>query len=132
MNKKQKLIVLIPALWACLFDTAITILHQPENYWKGDLTLANEGNPIGAFFMKYHTSGIFIISFLWIILVAALGYYLPRKISRVLLLFTLIAHSYGASTWLSNRYGFWYVIIFILFNSFLFYVAEDRLSKQPV
>jgi len=123
---------LIPALWACLFDIVITILHQPTEYWSGDLNQANEGNPFGAFFMKTHISGIFTISAVWIILVIALGYFLPRRTARVFLLFTLIAHSFGASTWLSGRYSFWFAMLFILFNSILFYMVEDTYKKFNV
>jgi uncharacterized sodium:solute symporter family permease YidK len=130
MNKRDRLILMIPAFWTSLFDITITITHQTNEYWKGDLSKANEGNPIGAFFMAKHISGIFIISIIWLILIAILGYYLPRKISRVFLLFTLIAHSYGASTWLSNNYGFWYALSLILFNSILFYVVGDLVIHE--
>lgn len=130
MNKKDKLILIIPAFWASLFDTVITIIHQPRQYWSGDLSVANEGNPIGAFFMRNHVSGIFFISIFWLALIVVLGYYLPRKISRVFLLFTLIAHSFGASTWLSIHYGFWSVILFILINSILFYIAVDIVNQS--
>lgn len=130
MTRKQKLLALIPAYWAACFDIVITILHQPQAYWDGNLTMGNEGNPVGSFFMKNHSAGIFIISGAWLILVGALGYYLPRRVGRVFLLFTLIAHSFGASTWLSNYYGFWYSMTFILFNSILFYVLDDRVQKS--
>ena len=130
MNRKQKFIALIPALWACIFDITITITHQPQSYWQGDLTQANEGNPFGAFFMQHHISGIFTISALWLVIVIMMGYFLPRRIGRIFLLFTLIAHSFGASTWFSGGYGFWYAIGFILFNSILFYVVEDTITKK--
>ncbi len=130
MNRRQKLILIIPALWACLFDITITIVHQPAAYWKGDLNQANEANPFGSLFMKNHVSGIFTISALWIILVMVLGYFLPRRAARVFLLFTLIAHSFGASTWLSGRYSFWYAMVFILFNCILFYRVEDSINKK--
>jgi hypothetical protein len=62
MKRKDKLFFLVPALWTSLFDVAITIIHQPKEYWNGDLTKANEGNPIGALFMGIHIAGLFIIS----------------------------------------------------------------------
>jgi hypothetical protein len=134
MTQKNKLLFLIPALWTSLFDIAITITHQPKEYWNGDLTKANEGNPIGALFMENHIAGLFFISGLWIIIIALLGYFLPRQISKVFLLFCLIAHSFGASTWLSSRYGFWYALTFILFNSILYCIVDnlaDKEERQP-
>ncbi len=85
---------------------------------------------MGDFMMKNHISGIFIISLLWILIIGLLGYYLPRKISRVFLLFVLIVHSWGASTWISWKYGFWFVIIFTLFNAILFYIIEDKVNYK--
>ena len=130
MTRKNKLLYLVPALWTSLFDTAITIIHQPKEYWNGDLTKANEGNPIGALFMENHVGGLFIISVFWIFAIGLLGYFLPRQISKVFLLFCVIAHSFGASTWLSSRYGFWYAITFILFNSILYCMVDYLVDKQ--
>ena len=129
MNKQKKLLALIPALWASIFDTVLTITGQSADYWNGNLNMANEGNPIGNFMMKNHISGIFVVCAVWILLVGILGYYLPRKIARVFLLFALMAHTWGASTWLVTRFGFWLVLVFILFNSLLFYLVEDRISN---
>lgn len=129
MNKRKKLLALIPALWASLFDTIITITHQSKGYWNGNLNMANEGNPIGKFMMKNHVSGIFIVCGIWMVLIGVLGYYLPRRISWIFLLFVLIAHSWGASSWLSMKYGFWFVILFILFNAILFYKIDDIINS---
>jgi hypothetical protein len=130
MNKREKILALIPALWASLFDTVITITHQPKEYWNGNLNLANEANDIGNFMMKQHVSGIFIVCGVWLILIGILGYYIPKKYSRIFLLFVLIAHSFGASTWLSYNYGFWTSIVFILINAILFYKVEDLINKK--
>ena len=129
MNKRTKLLALIPVLWTSLFDIIITIIHQPKEYWNGNLNTGNEANPIGAFMMKTHVFGIFFISILWFILIGALGYYLPRKISRIFLLFVFLAHTVGASSWITPNYGFWFTIIFILFNSILYYKIEDTINK---
>jgi len=130
MTRKNKLLSLIPALWTSIFDITITVVNQSKEYWKGDLTKANEGNPIGAFFMKNHLAGLFIISGLWIIAIGLLGYFLPRQTRKIFLLFCVIAHSFGASTWLSSRHGFWYAIIFILFNSILYNVVDNMVAKE--
>lgn len=132
MTKKNKLLSLVPALWASIFDISITVIHQSKEYWNGDLTKANEANPIGAFFMKNHIAGLFVISGFWVIAIGLLGYFLPRQIRKVFLLFCLMAHSFGASTWLSSRHGFWYVITFILFNSILYCALENIVNKKKL
>ena len=130
MNKQEKLLALLPALWASLFDSIITIVHQPKEYWNGNLDIANEANTIGNFMMKQHVSGIFIVCGLWLLTIGILGYYSPKKYSRIFLLFVLIAHSYGGASWLSQEFGFWSAIVFIAFNSVLFYIVEDRINNR--
>ena len=129
MNRKQKLLLLLPALWASLFDIVITIVYQPREYWEGNLQVANEGNPIGKFMMTNHVSGIFLISIFWLVLVGLLGYYLSRIMSRIFLVFVVIVHSWAASTWIGPRYGFWSVLILMIFNSILF-CAIDEIVKE--
>ena len=129
MNK-NKLLLVIPAFWASLFDIIITIIYQPNDYWNGNLKIANEGNPIGGLLMEIHISGIFVVSILWLILIIILGYYLPKKISQIFLLFVLIANSWGASSWIYMHHGFWYVMIFMLFNSILFYKIENIVNRK--
>ena len=121
----SKLILLIPAYWTCIFDIIITIINQSDEYWKGNLSKANEGNPIGAFMMANHTSGIFIVCALWLILIGIIGFKLSNRKLKIFALFVLIAHSFGASSWLSNYYGFWYAIIFIFINSIMFIEIEN-------
>ncbi|GAB3889202.1 hypothetical protein [Spirosoma agri] len=124
-NKNRTLFSLIPAYWAALFDIIITVTHQHPDYWQGNLKKANEGNPIGAYMMANHVSGIFVISFIWLVIIGLAGYFLPERYARIFLLFVLIAHSYGASTWISLHYGFWWVIVFIAINSILYRVVEE-------
>ena len=131
MNK-TKLIALIPALWTSSFDIILTIIHQSKEYWSGKLNTVNEVNPIGNFAMRNSIYGIFIISIFWLVLISILGYKLPRKYSRIFLLFVFIAHNYGASTWLIGHYGFWAFLAFTVFNSLLFYKVDDITSKQKM
>lgn len=127
--KQAKLYPLIPAFCASIIDIAVTIVHQAPAYWAGNLSQANEGNPIGNMMMKNHVSGIFVISGIWLVLIGLVGYNLPRKWSRIFLLFAVIAHSYGASTWISPRYGFWWAMALIAFNTIV-YILFDESNKS--
>ncbi len=125
-----KWVNLTPALLAAIIDIAVTVIHQPKAYWNGDLTKANEANPFGASLMANHVSGIFVISGIWIVIITIMGYYLPIRYSRYFLLFAVIAHSFGASTWISNKYGFWLAMALILLNTITYITATDFLMKQ--
>ncbi len=129
-KKPYKFLILIPALWACFLDELFTIVYQPASYWSGNLDLANEANPIGAFVMRNYVSGIFIISVLWLIIIAFVGYYLPRKWSKIFALFILLIHSREASSLLMSRYGFWSAIILFAVNSIFFVLMEELHTKK--
>jgi hypothetical protein len=128
--KKNRVLKLIPAYFASIIDITITIANQAPEYWKGDLSKANEGNPIGGTLMKMDVSGIFIISGLWLLIIGPLGYHLPNKLSSIFLLFVLVAHSFGAATWVSPRYGFWITMLLILVNSIIYILVNDYTEKQ--
>ncbi|MBV6646383.1 MAG: hypothetical protein KI790_13090 [Cyclobacteriaceae bacterium] len=130
MDRLSKWINLAPTLIASLIDITVTIVHQPKAYWEGNLNKANEGNPIGAILMSSHVSGLFIISAIEVVLIMLLGYYLPRKISRYLLLFVLIAHSCAATTWIAKRYGYWSVMALALCNTLTYLIANNIIEKR--
>ena len=131
-DKNRSWLSLVPAYWAALFDIVITATHQNPDYWRGNLKKANEGNPIGAYVMSHHVFGFFVISLIWLVIIGLVVCFVPYKFSRVFLLFVVIVNSWGASTWLSQFYGFWYVIVFTLFNAVLFYTIEDLVSSKSV
>lgn len=82
--------------------------------------------------MAHHVSGIFVICFIWLVIIGLVSRWLPDKYAKVFLLFVLIVHSWGASTWLSQFYGFWSVIVFMLFNAILFHRVEDFRQSRVV
>lgn len=127
--KKRKfnnvLLIFIPALWACLVDLLLTVKMQPTEYWSGNLLMVREGNPLIKYFMINSTSGIFIFVSAWILTFLTIGYFLPNKLLRVISLFVLVAHTYGAASWLTEFCSFWTVISYLLLNSVMFIAFTD-------
>ena len=117
--------MLIPAFWTCMFDFLITVFHQPSEYWNGNLEMFNEDNPIVANLMRNHISGIFIFTTVWLTLIGLIGCLLPPKLLRIFSLFVVIAHSWGASSWIAYYYSFWLVLVFVLLNSTIFIFVQD-------
>lgn len=124
------LLIFIPGFWACLIDLLLTINGQPLAYWQGNLQMVREGNPLIEFLMKNSLSGIFIFVIFWLLAIVLIGYYLHSKLLRVLALFVLIVHTYGASSWLIESYSFWTVITYALLNSVMFIAIEDIYSLK--
>lgn len=128
----HKFIMLIPAFWAALFDMTITVIYQPNEYWNGNLNIANEANPIGAFAMKYHVLGFFAISLAWLFLIGLIGSLLPKKGLVFFTLFVLLCHTWGGSSWIMNHFGFWFVMFYIFLNSFLFLYAQETYNSKSI
>ena len=76
--------------------------------------------------MEKHVDGLFIVSGIWWLIISFAGYFLPKRFSKIFLLFTVIAHSYGACTWISPRLGFWAAMALILLNSFTYVFINDQ------
>ena len=123
---KNRLVILIPAYCACLVDETVTIINQPAAYWNGNLQAGREANPIGAALMRNHVSGIFLISFAWLIAIGVIGYWLPKQFVKTFALIILIAHTSAAISWITPHYGFWFSMAFIVFNSVLFVQLEKN------
>lgn len=120
----------MPALWACTIDLILTIINQPIEYWHGSLQVANEGNPIIIYLMKISVYGLFIFLGLWLLFIGIITLYLSPLLTKMLSLFVLIAHTYGAASWLSQCCGFWAVINYIILNSVIFVVFESIYSLR--
>jgi hypothetical protein len=130
-NVLLTLVILAPCFWACIVDTAVTVLHQSSEYWKGDLTKANEANPLGSVAMRNHPSGIFVLTLAWFILIGVVGYLLPITLLRIFSLAIVMGHTVGAATWLMKFYGFWYVIILVIVNAVL-YISMDEVYRKKL
>ncbi|WP_422360907.1 hypothetical protein [Reichenbachiella sp.] len=124
------LVKLIPPFWACLFDVFITAIHQPADYWRGELEFANEGNPIGNLFMTNHISGLFVVTLFELVVVMFLANWLTGKAQKVFLLFVVLAHSAAVTTWIAPRYGFWSFMFLTFFNAFLVVFVEDLEKRR--
>jgi hypothetical protein len=121
------MLLLVPALWATLIDILCTIIFQSNEYWQGNLQAANEANPIGAYMMQNHVSGIYVISIVWLVLIGLLGYYLPKRLSRIFLVFILIVHSWAGCSWIDE---FWFKLVFIGLNTMLFCWVDEIVDQD--
>lgn len=126
-TRHNQLIKLSPALIASIIDITVTTLGQSPEYWSGNLQEVNEANPVGGFFMSNHVLGLFVISGIEILLIIALGLYLPEKITKYLLLFVLVAHTCAVGSWFN---GFWPLMGLSLFNSVIYILAQDLAKKR--
>ena len=113
-SRKINLLMIIPTFAVALFDMAITITHQPNQYWEGNLLATREGNPVAVAFMNEHVLGFFVLSAIWLSIIFLLGYFLPRKVSHFFLFVVFVLHCSAASTWVLSLGGFWLFVVFTI------------------
>ena len=74
--------------------------------------------------MKNYVYGIFFVSITWFAIVIITGIYIPQKYFKFFSIFILLSHCWGASSWLSQLYGFWSVMAFIIITSIIYSVTN--------
>lgn len=79
--------------------------------------------------MQNHVTGIFIVTFLWLVFIFFLTLYTPVKVGRIICLAIVLGNSWGAGTWISRYYGFWFVMLLVVVNSILF-ITFDELQRK--
>lgn len=134
-----RLLLAAPAVWALLVDVFFTVVFQDPEYWSGNLEMANEGNPFGAAAMGQSVYGVFLMSGWWLLMILLFTVVLPFKIARVFAVAVLLGQTYGATTWIMPRYGFWLAVALWAVNAALFFIFYDLhvkrkngLSQKPV
>jgi hypothetical protein len=115
-----------------LIDTAVTVYGQAEEYWKGRLGTAKEGNPVIHMFMSNHWLGLFAITALWIAIIVPLILFLPRRLSLIISSAIVLGNTWGAGTWLHHQHSFWHVMVLIAVNASIFALCvEKALAAKP-
>jgi hypothetical protein len=129
---RDRLWLCIPPLTAMLFDTAVTVYGQAEEYWKGHHHKTNEFNPVIHAFMSTHWLGLFAITILWIAIIVPLILFLPRRLALIIASAIVLGNTWGAATWLS-LHSFWHVIVLIIVNACIFALCVEKAltSQQP-
>jgi len=128
-SRKINLLMIIPTFAVALFDMAITITHQPNQYWEGNLLATREGNPVAVAFMNEHVSGFFVLSAIWLSIIFLLGYFLPRKVSHFFLFVIFVLHCSAGSTWVHALGGFWLLVVFTVIACSVWWFF-DRLTNN--
>jgi hypothetical protein len=103
-------------LWLCVaptalsfLDTALTLWGQAPEYWAGDYTRCREGNPVLRWCLEQHPAAALAESAAWVVLFGAAVLVLPWRAAKVLALAVALGHVVGASSWLEDRLGTYWV-----------------------
>jgi len=123
----------LPVAAAILFDAGVSLACQPARFWKDPAAL-QEGNPAwGALLAKGPAA--FIAGFLvYCVIIVALLIWLRGVPQKLLGMFVLLAHSYGAASWchvsLPAHVYWWALMAIFLSEAAAFAVYWQLRSKR--
>jgi hypothetical protein len=86
-------------LLVMLLDAVITIIGQPASFWR-DPGTTNEGAPIVTFFLARGILPYLVVGSLYVTGTLFIASITPKKIGLTILLFMILGHSFGFTTWL--------------------------------
>lgn len=103
-------------LWICptifaITDATLTLSGQTTRYWAGHFNEVRELNPIGRILLEFHPFAFAAGILAWIVLFSILILYFKRFIAKWITLSILIAHAFGAATWLYQVPNFGILVV---------------------
>src|SRR5215468_3485131 len=101
-RKRHLLGVGIPCLLAVLLDAGLTTLGQSQEYWNGDYSAVNEGNPFFRNLFAIHPGAAIAGYVVWAGILIGLVLLLPEVLAVVLSMAVVFGHVGGAYTWLPH------------------------------
>lgn len=113
---------------AILFDTINTLLGQPGSYWRHP-AMADEMNPFFHFFLARGELAYLLCMLGYTLVAFVIVSIAPRCVAQVIAFSYILAHFFGASTWLCNRWqlGMQGIIIYsIVLSVVLIHVTNPR------
>ncbi len=120
----------LPVLFCMAADAAVSLACQPAAYWANPAAL-REGNSAWAALMAKGPAAFIGGFVVYGLVVAALLVWLTGALQKVLGMFVLLAHSYGAASWchveLPSR-TYWWALVGLLLAEAIAFAVYWRLS----
>ena len=130
MGRKDRLWLCISPILLCLVDQGLTLGGQPEAYWAGDYTKANEGNPVLRWCLQQHPAASAAYDLAWIALFGFFIVVLPWQIAKTISLGVALGHIVGSGTWMWWRYElYWLFPVMLLSSAALIVWTGERASR---
>lgn len=100
--KRRLLGIGLPCLLALLLDAGLTTLGQSQEYWNGDYSAVNEGNPFFRKLFAIHPGAALAGYVFWAGILIGLVLLLPEVLAVILSITVVFGHVGGAYTWMQH------------------------------
>jgi hypothetical protein len=121
----------LPVLYCMLLDAGFTLGCQPAEYWR-DAARLQEGNAAWEALLA-RGPAVFVVGFLFYCAVmTALLLWIRGSLQKLLGMFVILAHSYGAATWCHVALpegAYWYGLLGVLLSEALVFAIYWRLMS---
>ncbi len=120
MNR-PKLLLCLPPMVLALLDGGITLALQPAEYWKQSYQYLNEASPLWATFLSRSPLAYVAAAAVYLAIVCALIWFLPKRAAFVASLTVCLWHIVGASSWILGLgpTGYWGGTLCLIVIAFL-------------
>ena len=112
---KRKIWLCVPPFVLCMFDQSITLFGQSAEYWAGNRSVANEGNPWFLWLLRQHPLAFEAGIAAWVVVFSSLILAVPRRAAMTISIAIVLGHTWGTATWLCWVLPFGYWIALALF-----------------
>ncbi len=106
-----------------LLDGCLTLALQPAEYWKQSYQHLNEASPLWAAFLSRSPLAYVAAAAVYLTIVYALIWFLPKRAAFVASLTVSLWHIVGASSWILGNWGatgYWGGTVGLIVIAFLF------------
>jgi len=114
-----------------MLDQGITLFGQAPNYWKGDYSVAVEGNPWFYWLLLQHPLAFEARIVAWVGVFSFVIFTLPRRAAMTISIAIVLGHTWGAATWIcySLPFGYWVTLALFLVSAIIIVATWERFGR---
>ena len=122
----------VPPFARCMLDQGITLVGQAPDYWAGNRSVANEGNPWFLWLLRQHPLAFEAGITAWVVVFSLVILAVPRHAAMTVSIAIVLGHTWGAATWICwvLPYGYWIALALFLVSAVLIVAAWERFGQR--